>query len=95
MPLVSLETARDHLRVDGQDEDNFLQECLQDAEATIIDYLKARADDNWTEATVPGPVRASILLALAALWHNREGDIDPITPAVVSLLRRRRDPALA
>lgn len=95
MRLVTLEDARDHLRIDDHDQDGFLLVQLTNAESAVVDYLKSRADDTWTTETVPGHVRASVLLALAVLWENREGDVDPITPAVESLLRRSRDPALA
>lgn len=44
---------------------------------------------------VPGPVRLATFVAIAALDDDREGAKDPITPAVVSLLERMRDPAMA
>jgi hypothetical protein len=45
-------------------------------------------------------VQIAILLVLGHLWAHRGDDLDedqtgPITPAVESLLRRSRDPALA
>lgn len=98
--LVTLAAAKDHLRIDGADADTELQKKMADATDAVIDYLK-RPTHGWTDATVPGHVRASILLVLGALWESREGvgqhaeDLDPISPAVVSLLRRMRDPALA
>lgn len=93
--LVTLQEAREHLRVDDHDQDDALLIQLADAQALIVDYLKSRADDTWTTETVPGPVRSSILLAFAVLYEFREGEVDPITPAVESLLRRSRDPAIA
>lgn len=101
MALVSLADAKSHLRIDDDDQDAFLSAQLENAEGIVIDYLKDRADETWDENTVPGQVRASVLLVLGALWENREGvgpdapDLDPISPAVRSLLMRSRDPALA
>jgi len=95
--LVSLQTAMAHLREDDPAVEIDVQTKLDDAEGVVIDYLK-RPSHGWTEETVPGPVRSSILLALGTLYGVREAgaeESDPISPAVVSLLRRLRDPALA
>lgn len=97
--LVTLEAAKAHLRLDDADQDQEVATRIGDASDIIIDYLK-RPEHGWTEASVPGQVRAAVLLVLGALWVNRDAvgdaaDMDPISPAVVSLLRRMRDPALA
>lgn len=98
--LVTLDAAKAHLRIDDADQDVEVTERINDASDTVIDYIK-RPAHGWTDETVPGNVRASVLLVLGALWGSRPGvgedrvDIDPITPAVVSLLMRMRDPALA
>jgi len=98
--LVTLEAAKAHLRVDDDTQDDEVETKLNDASDIIVDYLK-RPDHDWTDETVPGQVRSSVLLVLGALWENREGvgqyaeELDPISPAVVSLLMRMRDPALA
>lgn len=98
--LVTVDRAKSHLEIDWFDNDEELALKISDASDTIIDYLK-RPDHGWTETTAPGQVQAAVLLVLGALWREREGvgqnaeDLDPISPAVVSLLRRMRDPALA
>lgn len=98
--LVSLDRAKAHLRIDGNDQDEELSLKIADASDTVIDYLK-RSDHGWDATDAPGQVQAAVLLVLGALWSQREGvgqnaeDLDPISPAVVSLLRRMRDPALA
>lgn len=99
--LVTVEQAKSDRRIDGSDSDELVALKLSDAQGIVLDYLKSRADETWTETTVPGPVRSSILLVFGTLWEFREGSgkdaelQDPISPAVVSLLRRLRDPALA
>lgn len=98
--LVTIDRARSHLHIEGFDEDEELEAKIADASAIVIDYMK-RPNHGWTEATAPGQVQAATLLVLGAIWSQREGvgqsaeDLDPISPAIVSLLRRMRDPALA
>ncbi|MCC4295849.1 head-tail connector protein [Brevundimonas aurantiaca] len=98
--LVTLDRAKAHLHIEGEDQDDELTLKVSDASETVIDYLK-RPDHGWTDETAPGQVQAAVLLVLGALWSQREGvgqnaeDLDPISPAVVSLLRRMRDPAIA
>lgn len=98
--LVSLERAKAHLHIDWVDQDEEVAAKVADASDTVVDYLK-RPDHGWDATTAPGQVQAAVLLVLGALWSQREGvgqnaeDLDPISPAVASLLRRMRDPALA
>lgn len=56
--------------------------------------------DDWIDTSghplaVPGSVQAATKLVLGVLYKDREGAQDPISPAVESLLRRYRDPAMA
>lgn len=44
---------------------------------------------------IPGPIRAATKLVLGALDSEREGQVDPITPAVKSLLVKYTPPAVA
>lgn len=98
--LVSLDRAKAHLRIDADDQDEEVSLKITDASDIVLDYLK-RPGHGWTDTDAPGQVQAAVLLVLGALWSQREGagqnaeDLDPISPAVVSLLRRMRDPALA
>lgn len=92
--LISLEVAKRHLIIedDFRDEDVFAK--AEEATAIVVDYLK-KPDHGWTEETVPGQVKAAILLTFASLFRNPDGDVDPLSDAVRSLLHRMRDPALA
>lgn len=98
-PLISTDAARRHLRLSASDmtvADTAadVADKAKDATGIIIDYLK-RPDHGWTVETVPFPVKAAILLVLTALFEDREGQQDPISDAVKSLLARLRDPAVA
>lgn len=52
-------------------------------------------DSNGEPLAVPASVSAATKLILSFLYDDREGSSDPFSPAVESLLRRYRDPALA
>ncbi|GJD41313.1 head-tail connector protein [Methylobacterium bullatum] len=92
--LISLETAKRHLLIDYDDRDEDIQAKAEEATDIVVDYLK-RPDHGWTFETVPGRVRAAILLTLGVIYEDREGQVDPLSDAVRSLLHRMRDPALA
>lgn len=93
--LVTMDQAKLHLHAGEGDDvtDANIAMKLEQAEGIVLDYLKL-TDHGWTAVTVPFQVHAAILKVLEAL-HDGPADMDPITPAVVSLLMRDRDPALA
>lgn len=98
--LATLEQAKAHLGIPGALTDNDIDVALKLAQAseTILDYLKGRADPDWTSDTVPGPVQAATLLFLTHLYENRGMDVktdEALWLAVSRLLARFRDPALA
>ena len=100
MALVSLETAKGHLKVDVDDWDEDIDRKIEQASAVIVDYLKSRADDGWSDGTVavPGPVEAATLLMLTHIHENRGNDMkadEALWAAVRRLLERFRDPAYA
>lgn len=92
MTLVSLEAAKNHLRILDSDQDEDIEAKLQEATAIVIDYLK-RPDHGWNEATAPFPVKAAIKLMIEELMVNRS--TAQVTEGIKSLLWRLRDPALA
>lgn len=100
--VVTLQDAKDHLRITtpaGDPGDADLQQKTDAAEAIIQDYLKVDALDPTDQV-----VKAAILLELGELYRFRGDDIETLprapadgylTPAITSLLHRKRDPALA
>lgn len=53
---------------------------------------------SWTDATVPKPVQAAVLLMLTHLWDHRGDDMaadDTLWGAIGRLLARSRDPVIA
>jgi hypothetical protein len=99
--LVSFRAAKAHLRVDHDFEDADIRDELKEAENIVVDYLKlAVVPAPWlvmvgspAESSAPFRIKAAIKLVLQSL-HERTGE-DPLSPAVVSLLMRDRDPTLA
>lgn len=102
MPLVTFDQAKTHLRVDDDDHDEEIEEIRIRASFILLDYLK-KDEDYWQDSTgepadVPGSVSAATLLICGALFENREGsdkDAPPLSQAVMDLVHRHRDPALA
>lgn len=83
-----------------------LQMKMMQAEDIILDYLKISLtsggdyDHGWDDTTVPPRIKAAILLALSALWDDREGKGDvgdylKDDGPIAQILRRSRDPAIA
>lgn len=104
MGLVTLEMAKDHLKPPGNVDDDRISKIIGQATGIILDHLKLpfdayqSSDGEPIEGEVPGAVEAATLLVIGALYDNADGqdpDKDPLSPAVLSLLRPRRTPTLA
>ena len=100
--LVTLETAKEHLRERDPSHDPDVTQKLTAASGAIRDYLKDRNDPTWTPDTVPPWVAAAVLLLLAHLYEHRGDEFgkdsdndDRVWTAIGNLCRRSRDPALA
>jgi hypothetical protein len=57
--------------------------------------LDSNGDEIGGHSIIPGPVHRATLLVTAVLLRHPHGDVDPITPAVKSLLVRFRPPTVA
>jgi len=103
--LVTLEQAKQHLRITHAYEDDDLRMKLRQAQATIIDYLDGTSSTTWaatmaawTEETAPEYVQAAILLLLSSLVDHRgddDGNADDVWNAIRRLLARTRTPVVA
>lgn len=110
-PFLTLQEAKDHLRITtpaGHPDDVDIQAKLDAAQAIILDYCNTTATwrdvtATWTAATVPQPVTAAMLLELGELMRFRGDDLEAperqpdtdLSPQIVGLLRRSRDPVIA
>ena len=100
--LVTLDTAKVHLRITDSDHDPDITQKVSAASATIRDYLKSRNDPTWTPDTVPPWIQAAVLLLLTEFYEHRGDEFGPrgdhddrLWAAIAELCRRSRDPALA
>lgn len=104
MSLVTLEVAKNHLRIEAAytDEDGNIARKVAQASSILLNYLKV-ATDNWQDSSgepvdVPPLIEAAVLLILGALYENVDGSTDapqPLSQAAKDLVHRYRDPALA
>ncbi len=70
--MVDVIQAKQHLRVDIDDDDTLIQHYIDAATAAALDYLNLAA----MPVPTPAPVTAAILLAVGDLYEHREGKTD-------------------
>lgn len=94
--LVTLTQGKDQVFAQGfTDDDSQILLKMEEASDIVVGYLK-NPDHGWTDRTAPPRIRAAVLLVLGNLYANRgDGDVTPISQAVIDLLNRDRDPAMA
>ena len=90
--LISLEEAKTHLRIEHDEEDEYLTGLILQAQAAAEDYCRVK----FPEEEPPEPVRLALLLFVGFYYENR--DIPDMTTykamrmAFESLLYPYRDP---
>ena len=72
--FLTLDEAKQELRITDTAHDADVQAKLDEAEAAIIGYLAAQFDAAWTAETVPKEVRIAIKLKLNELYDYGRGD---------------------
>lgn len=96
--LVTLAQAKAQLNVTDTDHDAAITDMMTRASATIRDYVKERNDPTWTPITVPPWIAQAVLLLLGN-WYEHRGDAQDndakVWEAIVTILRRSSDPAIA
>lgn len=76
--MINLAEAKLHLRVDQSEEDAAIQQMMEAAEVSVMDYLNL---DTLPEAP---PVAAAMLMLIGALYENRESVTDkPVSESVL------------
>lgn len=88
MMLVSLRQARDHLRIDTEDDENDLELKIKASSLAVINYLGLETaekyidfdsfgdvefDSNSDPEGVPEPIQSAVLLILGDLYADRDG----------------------
>ena len=67
--MVTLETAKGFLRVDGDDEDALISSLIITAQSLVEEVLR-RGLDTFDE--IPGPIDQAILILTATLYEERQ-----------------------
>lgn len=99
--IVSVEELKNHLRIQHDEEDDYLATLIQQAQAAAEDYCRVQFESAGEEETpietdVPEPVRLALILMASFYYENR--DIPDMTTykamrmAFDSLLYPYRDP---
>lgn len=100
MALVSLDELDFRLRLNLERNDGGsivdplapqFEQLANEATVIVLRHVK-RENDPWPGDQVPDDIKAAILMVARNLWDEVE---EPISSAVVNLLRGRRDPTLA
>ena len=98
--LISLDEAKQHLKVTHTDADFDIESKLEEASALYLYHAKLEsAPAEWFEGSplqmsAPPNVKSAVKLILSELWWNRESGIsNPLSEAVKSIIKR--DPTIA
>lgn len=86
MTIVDLATAVQHLNTEMDVHGEEVSTLLTRIESLVLDHLEREAYTD--EDPPPANVQQAVLLALTEAFDNRSAD--PLSPAVISLLRRSR-----
>lgn len=70
MTITSLETAKEHLRVEHNDEDALITAYIQSAESMVAELC-----DLPEKEALPAPVQSAVLLMVGDLYEHREAQI--------------------
>lgn len=94
--LATVEETKRRVRIDDSDSDEDIEAMIDQASDIVTDYLK-KPDHGWTDETVPDRIKSAVLLVVARLYLDREGQLEGgiLSETVKALVHRDRDPALA
>ena len=97
--IVTVDEVKAHLRIEDDDEDEYIESLIQQAQAVAEDYCRVsfeEPDEDGNVPEAPEPVRLAVILMTSFYYENR--DIPDMTTykatrmAFDSLLYPYRDP---
>lgn len=93
MALVTIQQAKDHLRIKDDASNADLGMKVDQASAIVMHHLKSQAVAGWDDGSVevPGLIEAATLLLVEYLYEHQQIDWDALNGLLVSY----RDPTLA
>lgn len=89
--LITLAEAKTQLRITSDAHDADIELKRVQASEIVVDYLKGNADESWTDANVPGVVKAAILIQLTVLFDREDVGIPQ---GVKDILARKHKPTV-
>lgn len=104
MSLLKLINVKRAMNIEHDLEDTRIADCILAGEAIVLDYLKiterAFLVGSPEQVVLPKHIEIAMLLVIESVYDGPRHPItnaleDPISPAVVSILARSRDPAMA
>ena len=72
MGYVSLEQAKDHLRVDFEDDDIYISELIEVSEQSVANEIGTTLASNEVAGVLPKPLYQAILFMVGHLYATRE-----------------------
>lgn len=72
MAYVTLEQAKDHLRVDFEDDDIYIETLIEVAEQSVANEIGTTLLSNEVSGVLPKPLYQAILLMIGILYEHRE-----------------------
>lgn len=90
MSIVDLSVAARHLSVELDEDGDTVAEMLDRVERLVLDHLER--EPYGEDEEIPVGVQQAVLLALTEVYDKR--DSNPLTDAVISLLRPFRSPGV-
>lgn len=93
MSRISIDLLKAHTRTDDIVEDEYLYDCLEAAEAQVLDYIGYSEDElsGIPDEAFPAPLKRAMLMRAASLYEYREdidnASISPLAGAFKSLAK--------
>lgn len=101
--LVEYDDVLRRLRIGAEADESDIQAMIYQASAIVMKHLKLTSlPDAWLQTNgspslfdVPDDIQTATMLVIGNLEKYRDGEKDPLTAGVKSLLNGHRDPSLA
>lgn len=94
MSFISLDDARTELRIDAEDQDDYIQKLVDRTNTILLAYIDFDSEEDFYYEFGSGPkhdiVEAAAAMVIRSLYDN--GDADPLSEGVKMLLRQVRSP---
>lgn len=95
--LVSIEQAKDRMRIDSTDEDGDISSMISQASAILLRRIKqteSTINDEWgSPVEVPEDIQAVVLEMVSEMYKNREASAaDILSDRLLMLLEPHRTP---